>query len=483
VYQYVGFDVSTPAPKDNGLFEVTITNKYFHKNLAGHTLVVLYSGGLRAGVDAKRIWSAHPIPALAPGKSIGMRCAYPRQVAGMDEPPAMLLLVFDTPIRLGTMRMITRFNFLADPDPIDLLDAGRFEEFLDAAVATYSVDGAAYETPVPEKKKSAKNLSLLNVTEEGEGDDTSITVTGDGFKAEFRDANLVSLAYDGKEVLKAGPQPEIYRAPVDNDKWIFDKEPGKYLTATIEPSPRAVKDPQAADVNDENKEDYADLCWKRTENGDVSVTSNQWLTLARQINYRIHTTWDIARDGTITVKAAVHASASPVSVYRNGFSMILDGAYSHVSYLGYGPQENYRDRRHAAWFDRFDTTVLGMIEPYVKSQSYGNRIGTKNVILYGDDEDLPAVSFTLLKNENGGVELPGMEFSVSPWTETEIAESYTRDRLPTPGEKVVLHLDSLVSGLGGASCGPEPLPEYKVGNRGFTMEYVIAPFRSKHIPK
>ena len=388
-----------------------------------------------------------------------------------------------SPIRFGTMRTITRFNFLADPDPIDLLDAGRFDEFLDAAVATYSVDGATYETPVPEKKKSTRTLSLLNVTEGDEDDENAIIVTGDGFKAEFRDGTLASLAYDGKDVLKAGPQPEVYRAPVDNDKWIFDKEPGKSLSATIESSPRAVKAPMATDEDDANKEENADLCWKRTENGDVCVTSNQWLTLARKISCRIHTTWNIARDGTITVKAAVTPTASNISVYRNGFSLILDGAYSRVSYLGYGPHENYRDRRHAAWFDRFDTTVQGMIEPYVKSQSYGNRIGTKNVILYGDDEDLPAVSFTLLKNENDGTELPGMEFSVSPWTEAEIAESYTRDRLPEPGEKTVLHLDSVVSGLGGASCGPEPLQEYKVGNRDFTLEYVIAPFRSKHIPK
>jgi hypothetical protein len=124
-----------------------------------------------------------------------------------------------------------------------------------------------------------------------------------------------------------------------------------------------------------------------------------------------------------------------------------------------------------------------MIEPYVKSQSYGNRIGTKNVILYGDDKELPAVSFTLLGNKNGETELPGAEFSVSPWTEGEIAESYTRDRLPVPGNKTVLHLDSVVSGLGGASCGPEPLPQYKVGNPNFTLEYVIAPYRAKRLPK
>ena len=77
-----------------------------------------------------------------------------------------------------------------------------------------------------------------------------------------------------------------------------------------------------------------------------------------------------------------------------------------------------------------------------------------------------------------------MEFSVSPWTEDEIAASFTRDRLPEPGEKTVLHLDSVVSGLGGASCGPnEPLQEYKVHNPNFTLEYVIAPYRAKRVLK
>ena len=311
------------------------------------------------------------------------------------------------------------------------------------------------------------------MAEDGEN---AITVTGDGFKAVFREANLVSLAYDGKDILKAGPQPEVYRAPVDNDKWIFDKEPGKSLTAEVIPEQ---SDRVAAEVR---------LSWERTEDGGVRVTTHKcFLAIGKpSVTAAVSTTWDIARDGAITVKAMVsNAQQMPFNLYRNGFSFVLDGAYSRVSYLGYGPHENYRDRRHAAWFDRFDTTVLGMIEPYVKSQSYGNRIGTKNMILYGDseDEEIPAVSFTLLGNENDGVELPGMEFSVSPWTEGEIAESYTRDRLPKPGEKTVLHLDSVVSGLGGASCGPEPLHEYKVDNPNFVLQYVIAPYRGKRIPK
>jgi len=480
VYQYVGFEANTPAPKDANYFTVKLTNKYFHKDLVRHTLVVLYAGGLRADADGKHIWSAHPIPPLAPGRSVIVNCAYPRQAAEMEEAPAMLLLVFAEPIKVGPYRLLTEFNFLREPDPVDLLDAGRFDDFLDAAVATYSVDGAAREPQIP-VKKAKKEPSLPDVTEDGAN---AITVTGDTFEAGFRDGNLVSLAYDGKEILKAGPQPEVYRAPVDNDKWIFDKEPGRSLNAKIEPwlLPRAVSVSEAAD--EENKGEDADLTWKRTEDGCVSVTSTQRLTLAGKLNYSIRTTWDIACDGSITVTAAASImDTKRINVYRNGFSFVLDGAYDRVSYLGYGPHENYRDRRHAAWFDRFDTTVPGMIEPYVKSQSYGNRIGTKNVILYSDDEDLPAVSFTLLKNENGGTELSGMEFSVSPWTDGEIAASCTRDRLPEPGEKTVLHLDSVVSGLGGASCGPEPLPQYKVQDGSFQLQYVIAPYRAKRLPK
>jgi len=460
VYQYIKFAPETPAPKDSPIFTVKLTNNYFHKDLAGHTLVVLYGGGLRAESGSKHIWSAHRIPTLAPGESVVMNCAYPPQIAGADKAPAMLLLVFDTPITIGSARLLTHINFFADRDVIDLLDAGRLDDFVDASVATYSVDGAAYDTPVPAKKAGDK-FSQLDVTE---GETETITVKGDDFVAVFHDGNIVSLAYDGKEVLKAGPQPEVYRAPVDNDKWIFDKDGfGKRLNAEVVSDPESTK-----------------MSWESTDDG-VRVTTHKSFMAAGLVQQFISTTWDIANDGTITVKASVTCGNQALfNLYRNGFSWVFDGAYSRVSYLGYGPHENYRDRRHSAWFDRFETTVQDMIEPYVKTQSYGNRIGTTNVILYGDSKDLPAVSFTLLKNvKTGGEELPGMEFSVSPWTEDEIAESKTRDRLPVPGNKTVLHLDSAVSGLGGASCGPQPLKQYMVGNPNFTLEYVIAPYKGK----
>ena len=461
IYQYIKFAPETPAPKDANFFTIQITNNYFHKDLEKHTLVVLYAGGLRDGEDGRRIWSAHPIPTLAPGESVVMNCAYPPQVAGKDEAPAMLLLVFDTPIKLGTMRTITQFSILRDPDVIDLLDAGRLDEFVEAAVATYSVDGAAYEPVAPVKE--AKTTADLTVNEDGAN---GITVKGDGFEAEFWDANLVSLAYDGKEVLKSAPQPEGYRAPVDNDKWIWEKKDGRIV--------------KSSKIDCDASRDK--LEWEAVEDKIVVRTEKEY-TMDGGVRAIVHTTWDIARDGAITVSATVNCgNSADFTLYRNGFAWVLDGAYTRVSYLGFGPHENYRDRGHAAWFDRFNTTVEGMIEPYVKSQSYGNRIGTRNVILFGEDEYLPALSFTVLANTPGSGNarvLSGAEFSVSPWSDQEISDSYTRDRLPAPGTKTVLHLDSVVSGLGGASCGPEPLPQYKVGNPVFNLRYVLAPYKGK----
>ena len=464
VYQYVKFEPDTPAPKDANYFTVKLTNKYFHKDLAGHTLVVLYAGGLRDGADGRRIWSAHPIPTLAPGESVVMNCAYPPQVAGKDEAPAMLLLVFDSPVKIGTARLLTEFNILRDPDVIDLLDAGRLDDFVESAVATYSVDGAAYELAAPEKKsKKAPSALTVNGDEENEN---AITVKGDGFEARFREGNLVSLVYDGKAVLKEAPRVDGYRAPVDNDKWIWEKKDGRVV--------------KSAKLDCDASCDK--LEWEAFEDKIVVRTEKEY-TLDGGVQAIIHTTWDIARDGAITVSATVNCgNSADYALYRNGFTWVLDGAYSRVSYLGFGPHENYRDRMHAAWLDRFDTTVQDMVEPYVKSQSYGNRVGTRNVILYGDDKDLPALSFTVLANIPGsgsGRVLPGAEFSVSPWSDQEISESYTRDRLPAPGEKTVLHLDSVTSGLGGASCGPEPLPQYKVGNPVFRLHYVLKPYKGK----
>ena len=68
-----------------------------------------------------------------------------------------------------------------------------------------------------------------------------------------------------------------------------------------------------------------------------------------------------------------------------------------------------------------------------------------------------------------------MEFTAAPWTQKEIRNARTPDRLP-PSERTVLELDLFQAPLGGNSCGPGPLEKYITrGNRNstFKMDYTI----------
>ena len=113
-----------------------------------------------------------------------------------------------------------------------------------------------------------------------------------------------------------------------------------------------------------------------------------------------------------------------------------------------------------------------MFTKYSKTQHYGNRTGVSQVILdnYGK-EDFSTLFFRCENNEKG------MEFTATQWTQKEIADAKTPDRLP-PSDKTVLELDIFQAPLGGNSCGPVPLEQYITrADRGttFKLDYVIIP--------
>ena len=69
----------------------------------------------------------------------------------------------------------------------------------------------------------------------------------------------------------------------------------------------------------------------------------------------------------------------------------------------------------------------------------------------------------------------GMEFTATQWTQKEIADAKTPDRLP-PSDKTVLELDIFQAPLGGNSCGPVPLEQHitRAGrNTTFKLDYTL----------
>jgi beta-galactosidase len=52
----------------------------------------------------------------------------------------------------------------------------------------------------------------------------------------------------------------------------------------------------------------------------------------------------------------------------------------------------------------------------------------------------------------------------------------------TPRAETVIHLDVAHRGLGTASCGPDTLPEYRVGPGTYRWSWLITPLRARPNP-
>lgn len=175
-------------------------------------------------------------------------------------------------------------------------------------------------------------------------------------------------------------------------------------------------------------------------------------------------------NGVITCGNDVTPDFNNAAISCLGFVFERPCGFDQISYIGQGPQENYIDRRTATWFDTFHTSVKGMFTKYSKTQHYGNRTGVSQVILNNyNQEHIATLIFRCENNEKG------MEFSATEWTQKEIADAKTPDRLP-PSDKTVLGVDIFQAPLGGNSCGPVPLEKYITrAGRGttFNPDYTI----------
>ena len=142
----------------------------------------------------------------------------------------------------------------------------------------------------------------------------------------------------------------------------------------------------------------------------------------------------------------------------------------NIEYYGRGPEENYRDRKASAFVGRYATTVTGMEEErYVRSQSMGNR------------EEIRWLAVTA--SDGHGIRVSSKDvlaFSALHFTDDDLWQAlhdFELDGIRRP--EVYLNLDCIQQGLGNASCGPLPLPEYMIPGNALTgYSFRIEPLKN-----
>ena len=137
-------------------------------------------------------------------------------------------------------------------------------------------------------------------------------------------------------------------------------------------------------------------------------------------------TYGIRKDGALTIHMEYEADEKIKTHEMPEFGMLLriPEQYDKVTYYGYGPEENYWDRRQGSRLGKFHFSVKENLSEYLAPQESGGRSGVREAVIedengYGlrisaEEMDLSALPYTPHELENARhlYELPDSEYTI-----------------------------------------------------------------------
>jgi beta-galactosidase len=268
-------------------------------------------------------------------------------------------------------------------------------------------------------------------------DENSVTFSNRGFSVTFdkADGEMTSLVFAGLEMIYKG---EGFRfnwfRTISNDK-------ETYLLGD---------EVLTMDSFSWNWEKEAQVAKLQTE-----MTANIYDTFGRVqdcVAYKV--VYSIYADGIVDVDASF-TTDNDCDIPRLGLVASVTPGYENVKWYGRGPHENYSDRECSAYFGIYEDTVDGMVENYLRSQTMGNRGDVRWLTLTDDCGQG-------MKITAGG----DLAFSALHARDRDLTYDikHTHELYKIQLVQTILTLDCIQNGLGNASCGPGPLPEYLIKN-------------------
>lgn len=289
-------------------------------------------------------------------------------------------------------------------------------------------------------------------------DSLKTRITGKGIEVVFnhKKATILSLRYDALEVLKKGPEINLWRPPTDND--LGNGMPKRCAM------------------------------WKNArENSRVEETSVTRMDSSHvRISYemfhepsesQIDLVYDIRGNGEIHINVTLRKPTDELpEMPRFGIQMLLPGEFDRVAWFGRGPHESYWDRKTGAAIDLYRGTVWEQHTPYVRPQENGYKTEVRWMTLYNDAGLGILASADSLINCN--------------------VHSYPAEDLEHPGngkpgkhtfdikqkDIVTWNIDYKQMGLGGDnSWGAKPHPEYLLKGKMYTFGFTLSPIKKMNI--
>ena len=326
-----------------------------------------------------------------------------------------------------------------------------------------------FQLPFLKKTVPASMKSLPAATSKEEGN--MFVVEGTGFKINFSkdDATLKSYQVDGKEMLLAGPVPNFWRAPIDND---FGN--GLDIRSRVwrkAGEKKTVKSATAKQVGNEVVVNF---------NFDLNNDKNQVIA-----NY--NSIYTVLGNGEVIVNNSFKMMIDSLpEIIRFGVNLVMPREFDQMSWLGRGPHESYQDRYTSALVGLYSGPVADQYFAYIRPQENGNKTDVRWMSISNKDGlglqfiGLPLLSVSAHHQIMEDVESPAR-------TDGRVKEGEKMVRRHTtdvvPRDLTSINIDYKQMGVGGDdSWGAWTHDQYRLKDKAYNYSFRICPLKPGEKP-
>ena len=288
-----------------------------------------------------------------------------------------------------------------------------------------------YEIEAPQQRKAPSYMKVTDGT-------YNLGIKGEHFEVLFDKGGkgLVSYVYGGREMIKAIPKPNFWRAPTDNDNG--NQMPFRYAQWKLASMYQlngipGSKEPNPVIVQDADK---------------VTVTYTYYLPTTPESSCEV--AYTVTGDGTVHTALSYNPPKGIHDMPEFGMLFKFDADYENLTWYGYGPAETYCDRERGGKLGIHHNKVADNIAQYLVPQECGNHTHVRRA--------------SVTDNLGRGMEFSGKElsFSALPYTPHELENAMHAYELPPVYYTVVRVALQQMGVAGDDSWGARTHDEYLI---------------------
>jgi len=263
---------------------------------------------------------------------------------------------------------------------------------------------------------------------------------------------IADWSLNGRGLIARGPRLNVWRAPIDNDRYMEET----WRTYGLDLLRHRI---ERCEVVSEEEDAIAI---------EVEATVAAW---SRRPAFHVGYLYVVHGSGVVELTTSVHPHPSLddlLTLPRVGIQFAMPEGFEQVAWYGLGPHESYSDRRESVTVGEWRGTVDEQFEPYIFPQENGGKAETRwSAVASAHGTGLLMVA----------EQAQPFLFTVSHFTPEDLdAAKHTYDL--TPRGETIVNLDRLHVGLGSSICGPRPMDQYLIPPQDVTYTVRLRPIGS-----